>query len=382
MPRKPPLLLMSNHIDGVGGVERVADELAAGFTRRGYDVSLLGIRPTRGESASLAGRPYRTGFLSDRMDVVAPEGPSHGPAMTAWREQRQRRRQEALDSLARELEAHRDGIVISMQVWVMEHLHELGLRAAMDAGVRVIGQYHSSYSASRTTGDFRRLYRCYRDVDKFVLLTDTDARLFQQQDFNNTTALPNPLPRFAVSASGPRENLLVSLARYHKPKTIDHALRAWATVAPEYPEWRFELYGGGPDEAPLSALIEELGIGASARLMGATSDVGGLLARAKLHILSSQYEGLPMVLAEAMSMGVPSVTYDSSPGVREILTDNVDGFVVPKNSVQDLGERLRVLMTDEPLRQAMAGAGLRSAARYHPDTVLDSWEDLFARTMR
>lgn len=382
MPSKPPLLLMSNHIDGVGGVERVADELARGFSRRGYDVSLMGIRPTAGERVSLAGRPYHTGFLSDEMDDPAPGGAKRGPAMIAWRQKREQRRQEAVESLRKTLGHYTEGIVICMQVWVMEHLADLGLADVMAAGTRLIGQYHSSYAAAHTTGDYRRLFRRYRDIDKFVLLTDTDARLFQQQDFNNTTAIPNPLPRFDEHPGGTRENLLVSLARYHKPKTIDHALRAWATIAPEFPEWRFELYGGGPDRADLQDLIDDLRIGASARLMGPTADVGRVLSRAKLHVLSSQYEGLPMVLAEAMSMRVPSVTYDSSPGVREIVSDNIDGFVVPKNSVDELAERLRELMTHEGLRSTMATSGVRSARRYHPDTVLDSWEQLFTRTLR
>ena len=379
---KPPLLLMANHIDGVGGVERVADELATGFTRRGYDVSLVGVRPSSGDSLPLDGRPYDTGFMSRRVDVMPPEDRSDQAGMAVWRRDRNARRHEALEGLRRTLERYTQGILVCMQVWAMEHVAELGTARVMTAGTRIIGQYHSSYAAARSTGDYPRLFRQYRDVDRFALLTSEDAQQFRRQDFNNTTAVPNPLPQFGPPESARRENLLVSLARYHKPKTVDHALRAWAQVAPEFPEWRFELYGGGPDQAHLESVIDELGIGASAILKGPTADVGAVLSRAKLHVLSSQFEGLPMVLAEAMSAGVPSVTYDSSPGVREIVTDNVDGFVVPLNAVDALAERLRELMTNDELRRVMASSGQQSARRYHPDTVVDVWEDLFARTMR
>jgi hypothetical protein len=89
-----------------------------------------------------------------------------------------------------------------------------------------------------------------------------------------------------------------------------------------------------------------------------------------------------MVLAEAMACGVPAVTYDSSPGVREIVQHSVNGVVVPVGHVRGLSEALAAPMTDEPRRLAMASAARLSSARYRREGILDRWEDLIARVRR
>jgi glycosyltransferase involved in cell wall biosynthesis len=99
-------------------------------------------------------------------------------------------------------------------------------------------------------------------------------------------------------------------------------------------------------------------------------------------VLSSLFEGLPMVLAESLACGVPAVAYNCAPGVAEIVTDGVDGRLVNQNHVSGLAAALRELMGDEELTARMAAAGRISAARYSLDTVMDRWEDLIARVQR
>ena len=99
-------------------------------------------------------------------------------------------------------------------------------------------------------------------------------------------------------------------------------------------------------------------------------------------MLCSRDEGLPMVLAESMACGVPAVTYDCSPGVRELLTDGVDGVLVRPGDIAGLAAGIQHVLEDEDRRQAMVRAGRLSSARFRVDEVLDRWEDLFARVMR
>ncbi|NNM46396.1 glycosyltransferase [Knoellia koreensis] len=373
---RPPVLILANHIDGLGGVERVAHGLAAGLSGRGYDVALRGIRPTSGPSAQMTMTGYTTGFMSDRTE--RPEGERPHPAVV-----RRAMRREALDNLRTTLADYRDGVVICMQVYSMEHLVELGLDDLLDSGTRIIGQYHWSYQGARSNTDFDRLSRTYRRIDKFLLLTQADADNFTRHNFNNAGAMPNPLWLKAQAAEDiPRSKRLVALSRYDAVKQLDHALRAWARVAPDFPDWSFELYGDGPMRAELAALIDDLGISDSARLMGPTNDVEGVLRSSRLSVLSSQFEGLPMVLAESLACGVPAVAYDCAPGVSEIITDGVDGFVVPQNHIPGLASALRTLMADEELTARMGAAGHVSARRYDREHVMDRWEDLIARVQR
>lgn len=372
---KPPILILANHIDGLGGVERVAHGLASGLSERGYDVALRGIRPTAGPSATMTRSGYSTGFMSDRREQ--PEGQRAHPPLV-----RRAMRKEAIDNLRRTVARYHGGIIVCMQVYSMEHLAEIGLDELIADDVRIIGQYHWSYEGARSNTDFDRLSKTYRRIDKFLLLTEADAEAFRRHNFNNTGAMPNPLWMDAAEPPTDRPKRVVALSRYDEVKQLDHALRAWALVCGDFPDWRFELYGEGPERRGLQALIDQLGIGSSARLMGSTDDVQGVLLGSRLSVLSSLFEGLPMVLAESLACGVPAVAYNCAPGVAEIVTDGVDGRLVLQNHVAGLAAGLRELMGDEELVSRMAAAGIRSAGRYARDGVIDRWEDLIRRTLR
>lgn len=371
----PPVLVMANHIDGLGGAERVANVLAGGLADRGYDVALRGIRPAAEHNQSLGDPRFSAGFVSDRPE--RPEGDAPWPS-----DVRADMRAEAVRNLGHLLEQYRDGVLICTQLFVMEHVATLGIEKQLEAGTRIIGQYHSSYAMARSTRDYDRLSRVYRQLDKFLLLTQSDARAFRELNFNNTGHLPNPLSMEPERVDRPRENLVVVVARYDRNKQLDHALRAWAAVAARFPDWRLELYGDGIERDFLAQTIDELGIAGSASLMGITDNVEALLLRAKLSVLCSKLEGLPMVLAESMSCGVPAVTYDSSPGVREIVTDGVNGLVVPVDRVGGLADAMARLMSDDDERQQFAVEARRSATRFSNAQVMDDWEDLIARTLR
>lgn len=372
---KPPILILCNHIDGLGGVERVAHGLASGLSRRGYDVALRGIRPTAGPAAHMTLSGYSAAFLSPRRE--RPEGePPHPPRV------RHAMRREAIEALRETVERYRGGIIVCMQVYSMEHLAELGMDSLITKGIRVIGQYHWSYEGARSNTDFGRLSRTYRRIDKFLLLTQSDADAFRRHNFNNTGTMPNPLWMEATVLPQPRQKRVVALSRYDEVKQLDHALRAWSQVCLEFPDWRFELYGEGPERPRLQALIEELGIGDSAELMGATNDVRTVLLGSRLSVLSSLFEGLPMVLAESLACGVPAVSYNCAPGVAEIVTDGVDGRLVMQNHIAGLATALKELMRDETLVAQMSAAGQQSSARYAGDRIMDRWEELIARTIR
>lgn len=372
---KPPVLILCNHIDGLGGVERVAHGLAAGLAQRGYDVALRGIRPTAGPSAEMAMSGYTTGFLSDRRE--RPPGENPHPVLV-----RRAMRKEAVDNLRETLTHYRGGVVVCMQVYSMEHLVEVGIENLIADDIRVIGQYHWSYEGARSNSDFDRLSRTYRRIDKFLLLTEADAEAFRRQNFNNTGWMPNPLWMTPSVPTTPREKRVVAMSRFDEVKQLDHALKAWSQVAADFPDWRLELYGEGPRRSQLEGLIESLGISESAMIMGTTDDVEGVLLGSRLSVLSSLFEGLPMVLAESLACGVPAVAYNCAPGVAEIIRDGVDGRLVRQNNVSGLAAALRDLMTDDALRDRMSAAGRESAARYSLGRVMDRWEDLIARTLR
>jgi glycosyltransferase involved in cell wall biosynthesis len=242
----------------------------------------------------------------------------------------------------------------------------------------VIGMSHESYAATRASSRYRRVKRYYRNVDRLMLLTRTDADLWAfAEGFTNVDAIPNPMPLTPETPSPRTEKVVVSVGRLSYEKGFDLLLEAWAEVAPTFPDWRLRIVGAGPEDAALRKQAAALGLTDSIDFAGQSSDVESDLRSASVYALPSRAEGFPMTLLEAMAMGLPCAAFDCAPGVREIITDGDDGLVVAPGNTGQLADALTHLLTDPDLRDAMSRRALTSVARFTPTHVTDHWERLF-----
>lgn len=112
--------------------------------------------------------------------------------------------------------------------------------------------------------------------------------------------------------------------------------------------------------------------------MGHTDRLDDELAKASFYVLSSRFEGLPMVMIEAMSHALPVVSFDCPTGPADVLTHGVDGLLVAPEDPDALADAMARLMADEVLRADMGVAAVLTAASYGPDSVHHRWESLFS----
>jgi glycosyltransferase involved in cell wall biosynthesis len=157
-------------------------------------------------------------------------------------------------------------------------------------------------------------------------------------------------------------------------------LRAFAAVAPTHPDWSLDIFGNGSKRAGLQQAVVDLGLQGRASINPATDRLGDRMRDASVYVLSSRYEGFPLVLLEAMAAGLAVVTFDCPTGPGEIVHDGVDGILVPALDVAALAAALDRVISDESLRRRLAKAARSTVRRFSSDAIGRRWDALLGPT--
>lgn len=224
----------------------------------------------------------------------------------------------------------------------------------------------------------RRYCEIYSQVDRFCVLCDGYREPLARivGDDSKIVAMHNPVEVTPVDVkpdgSGHNRTVLY-VGRLDKiQKHVDRLLRAWAMVASSHPGWRLRIVGDGSDRDRLEALAASLDITGSVEFCGYTPDPAPYYACADIVAMTSEYEGWPCTLMEAMAWGVVSVAMDCCAGVHEILSDG-RGVLVPPGDEVMFARELAVLMDDSVGREAMRPAMKAFATRFTPEKVAQNW---------
>ena len=244
--------------------------------------------------------------------------------------------------------------------------------------VRTVGQEHMNFSL-RGPEVREWMLSSYRLLDALTVLTDGDRVDYQQALAGapvDVRKIPNGLPRLPDITSDQTEKVVVAAGRLTRQKGFDLLVDAYAKVAAQRPDWRLRIFGDGTDREALQRRIHELGATDSIELMGRTGQMYEEMAKASIYALSSRYEGFGMVIIEAMSVGLPVVSFDCPRGPSDIITTEYDGILVPPEDVDALAAAILRLIDDDELRRSMAAAARRTAQDYSLERLGERWQEL------
>lgn len=368
------IYIVLNDPFALGGVQRVVSVLARGFQDAGHQVSIVGVRSRAAEIGfdeavdvsyvfpfprlrlplSLETRIFKSGMKFERLRIFS-----------------RRAFIQRFEKLVRDSPGH----VIAMDVFAAELIAKI----KMPAGFARVVQFHNSFDAIDGTRDLDRLKRISSKLDILLALSDVDADGFRRVVACETEYLPNPLPFPSTPVLGYRPNRVVCIGRLVPHKGNALVVEAWASLRPELrEEWKLILIGDGPEASAIQRQVTANGLEDSVTLAGPRQDIQWELRSARVLVLASTYEGLPMVLIEAMSQSVACIATDSSAGVHQLLESGA-GMLVAVGDKRQLANALRDLLSNPTKISATARAGFLKTTKYELSTIIPQWESVLQR---
>ncbi|MDR2954230.1 MAG: glycosyltransferase family 4 protein [Prevotella sp.] len=216
-----------------------------------------------------------------------------------------------------------------------------------------------------------------RGYDQVYLLTEEDKLRWKNN--KKVCVMPNPnsfIPPKIVSGESKK---VIAVGRYSIPKRFDNLLLIWSKITRHFPDWQLEIWGEGGERKKLENLIEELGIGDTTSLKGYTSNIEEHMSASSIFALTSDFEGFPLVVLEAMVCGLVPICFACQTGPRDIITDGENGFLIPPKNLDLFAEKLAYLMDNKEARAEMAGKAIKRADDYTLDKIAKRWMDEFKR---
>ncbi|WP_308912242.1 glycosyltransferase family 4 protein [Acinetobacter schindleri] len=227
----------------------------------------------------------------------------------------------------------------------------------------------------------------YRDIgrkwaakycDYVVTLTKRDKELWEQGIKNikaKVIPIANPSP-FEVQENIPSLDYktILCVGRLTHQKGFDLLITAWTKVAQQVPDWKIVIVGSGEDEQMLKQMAKSLGVDDSIIFAGQQKNMSTFYRQASFFCMSSRFEGLPMVLLEAQSYGLPIVAFDCDTGPAEIVQHNINGLLVESGNINGLTNSLLELINLSNIQyEKISSNAVENSVRYSVNPILKQW---------
>lgn len=249
-------------------------------------------------------------------------------------------------------------------------------------GIKVVISEHNNHKANPSSKSKWTRKILYPLANAVTILTSYDLNFFKRLN-NKVIIMPNPIivPSSVKEFSKRKKNIFAagSLKRY-QVKGFDSLLNLAAPILHAHKDWTLTIAGSGESGMEvLKDLRKELQLEDQILLPGFCDNIQELMQDSQVFALPSQYEGLPMVLMEALSNGMACIAYDCVSGPKDLIEDNLNGLLVEDQNASAFQEKLEQLLDDNELRYKLATSAPSSMLSYDLPEILKQWDDLFEK---
>lgn len=218
-------------------------------------------------------------------------------------------------------------------------------------------------------------------ADGIVFQTQDAADYFQESVRKKSTIIMNPVGRrfYQIVQVTPKKDV-VTVGRFEAQKNHLLLLQAWNEIEKYFPSDKLVIYGDGPFRKKYEEYIQEQGLADRVILPGIVKDIPEKLASAKLFVLSSDFEGMPNALMEAMAVGMPVISTDCPcGGPRTLIQDPKQGCLVPCGDLDSLKNAMKELLESKEMRESKGRIAKKRAEVFAEDFIYEQWEDYLVK---
>ncbi len=217
--------------------------------------------------------------------------------------------------------------------------------------------------------------------DAMVVLTKSD-----QENLNKKYALDhlyqiyNPVDPRLIALRSPYDShsrKIMSVGRLTYQKNYPALIEVAKKVLSDNPDWTWDIYGDGEDFESVKTQIDANKLSDRLVLKGQVSNIYELYTAYSFLVMTSRYEGFPMVLLEATSLGLPMVSFDIKTGPNEIIDHGDSGFLIEAFNVDDMSGYIQKLIDDQEIRVKMSKKCVENSEKFSQSYIVKQWEALF-----
>lgn len=247
----------------------------------------------------------------------------------------------------------------------------------------IVCERSDPYLENSRLASIARKFYCFADA--YVFQTKAALNYFHLLKKNKSIIIPNPVLKKTIDIVpiDKRKNALVTSGRlFIKQKRQDVLLKAFSILLHDFPTLYLDIYGSGPDENILREMTKSLNIEGKVFFKGNVPSLENEINRYLLFIFSSDYEGIPNSVIEAMQCGLAVVATDCSPGgIRTLINDSLNGYIVPRGSYVEMANKVSILLKNKHLLKQFSIEASKITESLDEDKIFSQWYCWFEYTL-
>ena len=201
-----------------------------------------------------------------------------------------------------------------------------------------------------------------------VVQTEKAKQIFEKKfNLNSVIVVPNPIRKLNIDKV-PKEKVIITLARLVDGKGIDKLIKIFSSI--NLQGWKLHILGDGYLMSDLENLVVKLNMEDKIKFLGFEKNVDTYLSRSSIFAFTSESEGYPNALLEAMCSGLACISFDCLAGPSDMITNGLNGFLVEMYNVIDYQKKLELLMKDKTLRDKFSNKALELNLSHDPDLIM------------